>query len=138
MGAWSYPARGALLRKDLVGRAQWETHPGHPRKRTGASLEGPSYGCLLDDLFEHPAGSFSSCPTSLARRGLREAVLAQCARPNKEMGRMRTPTRTLACAVQTLPVWSGFRIGARDERYCGNNTKYNTQFSIINIRIYNS
>ncbi len=72
--------------------------PGHPRNVHEQAWKDHLRllaAALLDELFEQPAGTFSSCPTSLARRGIKEEVLAQCARSNEEIADPRDVAITL-------------------------------------------
>ncbi len=72
-------SRNARLEKALVGRAQWGTHPGHPRNVHEQAWKDHLRllaAALLNELFEQPAGSLSSCVAT---------VLARCVRSNEEM-----------------------------------------------------
>ena len=54
-------SRNARSQKILVGRAQWETHPGHHgatyTSKLGMTIIVHSPAALLDKHFEHPAGT---------------------------------------------------------------------------------
>ena len=60
-------SRNARPQKALVGRAQWETHPGHPgatyTSKLGMTIIVHSPAALLDKHFEHPAGTIPCCDT---------------------------------------------------------------------------
>ena len=60
-------SRNARSEKTLVGRAQWVTHPGHPRdnvhKQAWKDYPWLLAAALLDSLFEHPAGLFLTVDT---------------------------------------------------------------------------
>jgi len=80
-------SRNARSQKTLVGRAQWGTHPGHPKDNIHEQAWKDYIGELAAalpakrrvsarrgwagenrGLFEHPTGLFFYCPTCTDRR----------------------------------------------------------------------
>jgi hypothetical protein len=61
-------SRNARFRKTLVGRAQWGTHPGHPRDNIYEQAWRNYFlllpAALLGCYFEQSVGMLSPCVTS--------------------------------------------------------------------------